>query len=126
MAKKKHSSLEIATKLAKANELPPRGSLHNEIAGTLGVSVMTLHRWRKAQPGPQPAFVATHKAREPDCTRGGAHRIAELQLEKSRLRWLVTDLLLENIKLKEAVQSHSAVALTNDAPLGTPRRRPFN
>ena len=59
---------------------------------------MTLHRWRKAQPGPQPA----REAGQPDRTRGGRDRIAELQLENSRLRRLVTDLLLENIKLEEA------------------------
>jgi DNA-binding transcriptional regulator YiaG len=29
-----------------------REKLQNEIARTLGVSVMTLHRWRKAPPGP--------------------------------------------------------------------------
>jgi transposase-like protein len=110
MAKRKHSRFEIATKLARANELATRGKLQSEIARTLGVSVMTLHRWRKAPPGPQPAFVATPEARELDRTRDGAHRIAELQLENSRLRRLVTDLLLEKIKLEEAVQSHSSVA----------------
>jgi hypothetical protein len=34
--------------------------------------------------------------------RRGGDRIAELQLENSRLRRLVTDLLLEKIKLEEA------------------------
>jgi transposase len=109
MAKKKrHSRAEIATKLAQANEMGTQGRLQSEIARTLGVSVMTLHRWRKAPPGPQPALVATPTAREPDRTRDG--RIAELQLENSRLRRLVTDLLLEKIKLEEAAQSQSSVA----------------
>src|SRR5262249_55358683 len=58
MAKRKHSSLKIATKLARANELATRGKLQSEIARMLGVSVMTLHRWRKALPGPQPAHAA--------------------------------------------------------------------
>src|SRR5262249_9361599 len=35
---------------------------------------------------------------------GGGDRIAELQLENSRLRRLVTDLLLEKIKLEETAQ----------------------
>ena len=35
---------------------------------------------------------------------------AELQLENSRLRRLVTDLLLEKVKLEEAAQSQSCVA----------------
>jgi hypothetical protein len=55
---------------------------------------MTLHRWRKA-----PAV--------PDRTREVDDRIAELQLENSRLRRMVTDLLLEKIKLEEAAQSQS-------------------
>src|SRR5262249_54789183 len=99
MAKRKrHSRVEIATKLAQANELATQGKLQSEIAHTLGVSVMTLHRWRKAPPPrPQPALVAT----------------AELQLETSRLRRLrrlVTDLLLEKVKLEEAAQHQSFVA----------------
>jgi putative transposase len=88
MAKKKrHSRAEIATKLAQANELATQGKLQGEIAHTLGVSVMTLHRWHKAD-----------------------DRIAELQLENSRLRRLVTDLLLEKIRLEEAAQSQRSVA----------------
>ena len=58
MAKKKrHSRVEIVSKLAQANDLAAQGKLQTEIARTLGVSVMTLHRWRKAPPGPQPALV---------------------------------------------------------------------
>jgi putative transposase len=96
MAKKKrHSRVEIATKLAQANELATQGKLQSEIARTLGVSVMTLHRWHKAPPGPR--------------TRGADDRIAELQLENSRLRRLVTDLLLEKVKLEEPAQSQRSV-----------------
>ena len=105
--KKRHSRVEIATKLAQANKLATQGKLQNEIARTLGVSVTTLHRWRKAPPGPRPALVATHEAVNPDWIRRGGDRIAELQLENSRLRRLVTDLLLEKIKLEEAAQSQS-------------------
>jgi hypothetical protein len=90
--KKRHSRVEIATKLAQANDLATQGKLQSEIAHTLGVSVMTLHRWRKAPPEPQPAD----------------DRIAKLQLENSRLRRLVTDLLLEKIKVEEAGQSSVA------------------
>ena len=101
MAKKRrHSRAEIATKLAQANGLVTQGELQSDIARTLGVSVMTLYRWRKAPPGAQPA----HGTGEPGQTRGGGDRIAELQLENSRLRRLVTDLLLEKIKLEESAQ----------------------
>jgi transposase-like protein len=89
--------VEIATKLAQANELATQGKLQSEIARTLGVSVMTLHRWRKAPLG-------TPEAREPDRTRGADDRIAELQLENSRLRRAVTDLLLEKIRLEEVAE----------------------
>ena len=102
MAKKKrHSKVEIASKLAQAHDLATQGK-------TLGVSVITLHRWRKAPPGPQSEFVAIQEAGQPDRRRGGGDRIAELQLENSRLRRLVTDLLLEKIKLEEAVQSQNS------------------
>jgi transposase len=111
MAKRKrHSRVEIATKLAQANDLATQGKLQSEIARTLDVSVMTLHRWRKAPPRPQSALVATVEGREPDRTRGADDRIAELQLENSRLRRLVTDLLLEKVKLEEAAQRQRSVA----------------
>jgi len=105
--KKKHSRAEIASKLAQANDLATQGKLQSEIARTLGVSIMTLHRWRKAPPGPRPALVATHEAGQSNQLRGARDRIAELQLENLRLRRLVTDLLLEKIKLEEAAQSQS-------------------
>jgi transposase-like protein len=105
MAKKKrHSRLEIATKLAEANDLATQGKLQSEIARTLGVSVMTLHRWRKAPLGVQAAVVAPHDTGQPDGTRSADGPIAQLQLENSRLRRLVTDLLLGKIKLEEAAQ----------------------
>jgi putative transposase len=109
MAKRKrHSRVEIASKLAQASDLATQGKPQSEIARTLGVSVMTLHRWRKAPPGPRLAFVATHDADQPDRTPGDGDRIAEFQLENSRLRRLVTDLLLEKIKLEEAAQSQKS------------------
>jgi putative transposase len=103
-AKKRHSRVEIATKLAQANDLATQGKPQSEIARTLGVSIMTLNRWRKAPPGPQPALVASPEARGPDRARRADDRIAELQLENSRLRRLVTDLLLDQIKLEEAAK----------------------
>jgi putative transposase len=93
--------VEITMKLAQANDLATQGKLQSEIARALGVSVMTLHRWRK-----QP--VATPGPREPDRTRGTDDQIAELQLQNSRLRRLVTDLLLEKIKVEEPAQIKSS------------------
>src|SRR3981189_402298 len=105
--KKKHLRAEIATKLAQASDLATQGKLQSDIARTLGVSVMTLHRWRKAPSGPHPALVSAHNA-EHDPTRDESDRISELQLENLRLRRLVTDLLLEKIKLEEAAQNQKA------------------
>jgi hypothetical protein len=104
MAKKaKHSKAEIAAKLAQAGDLATQGKLQSEIARTLGVSVMTLHRWRKLSPTPRAAVVGLNEASQFD-QAPPASRIAELQLENSRLRRLVTDLLLEKMKLEEAFQ----------------------
>src|SRR5262249_36110466 len=98
MAKKKrHSRVEIATKLAQANDLATQGKLQSEIARALRVSGMTLHRWRQA-------------SSQPARTASGGHRLAELQLENSRLRRLVTDLLLEKIRLEEAAQRQKVSA----------------
>jgi putative transposase len=102
---KRHSRVEIATKLAEASDLATQGKLQSEIARTLGVSVMTLHRWRKALLGVQAAVVTARDTGQPDGTRSADNRIAELQLENSRLRRLVTDLLLGKIKLEETAQS---------------------
>src|SRR5260370_12842865 len=103
MAKKKrHSRVEIASKLALARDLATQGKLQSEIARALGVSVMTLHRWRKALPSPRPALVATHEATQPGRTPGGGNPIAELHIEHSPLRRLVTHPLLEQITLHQA------------------------
>src|SRR5438045_624137 len=98
--KRKHSKPEIAAKLAEAETLATQGKLQAEIAGALGVSVMTLHRWRKLPPAaPKHANGSGQSDQAPQT------RIAELQLENSRLRRLVTDLLLEKMKFEEALQN---------------------
>lgn len=122
--KKKHSRVEIATKLAQAKQV----KLQSEIAHRLGMSVMTLHRWRKAPPGPQAV-----EAAQPNGTRRLCDRIAHLQLENSCLRRLLTDLLLEKIKLEETAQTSiptngrmhpSKISVRPDfAPLGRTLRR---
>ena len=57
LTKRKHTSAEIAALLAQANEMAAQGKLQSEIADTLGITVMTLHRWRKATP---PFHLASH------------------------------------------------------------------
>jgi hypothetical protein len=118
--RKKHTKEEISTKLAQASELAKQGKLQSEIAGMLGVSVMTLHRWRKPSPkSVAPALAPDETAFEREVGRthldgsgqrthldGSGQRMADLQLENSRLRRLVTDLLLEKMKLVEDIQGH--------------------
>jgi putative transposase len=98
--KRKHSKAEIAAKLAEADDLLTQGKLQSEIARSLGVSVMTLHRWRKQPSG-------SNGSSQIDQTP--QIRIAQLQLENSRLRRLVTDLLLEKMKLEEAIAGRGAL-----------------
>ena len=47
--KKRHSAMEIESKLEQADILSSEGQTQNEIAKALGISVMTFHRWRKAR-----------------------------------------------------------------------------
>jgi putative transposase len=103
--KKKHSAEEIATKLAQANALATQGKLQSEIARALGVSIMTLHRWRKTPPQPRRVPLASHEKSQPKRIRAAADRIAELQFENSQLRRLVTDLLLEKTRFEEVAQN---------------------
>jgi putative transposase len=99
----RHTESEIAAKLGIADEMTAQGVLHGDIAKSLGISLMTYHRWRKAR-----ALVRLTPTPARDNERADAsieheqmRRIRELQLENSRLRNLVTDLLLEKVKLTE-------------------------
>jgi FtsZ-binding cell division protein ZapB len=105
---KKHSREEILLKLARADELARAGKSQGDICKTLGVSVMTLHRWRKLPP-PRPELVLSRdragvsKALTGLPTMDDMRRVLdELKLENQRLRKIVTDLLLEKTRLEEA------------------------
>ena len=118
--KKRHTQSEIATKLGEAAALKAEGRTQREIAQALGVSVMTFHRWRKAQPQmpqsrdpvqPEPRRIIPI-ANLSEAQRRG--RIAELQLENTRLRRLVTDLLLEKMRVEDDGDRYrGGVALKN-------------
>jgi putative transposase len=104
--RKRHSQTDIVTKLAEADALIAQGQRQRDVARALGVSVMTFHRWRKAHPARPVA-----QSNPPSATRQvdqlpsskGHDRIAELRLENLRLRRLLTDILLEKIKLEETL-----------------------
>lgn len=103
MAGKRHTNVEIATKLRQADEMAAKGMTQQEIARLLGVSIMTYHRWKKhpvnqspsSQPDPQ-------EARQSD-------DLAELEVENERLRRLVTDLLLEKMALQEQLGANNGL-----------------
>jgi putative transposase len=89
-----------------ADEMTAEGRLQGDIAKSLGISVMTYHRWRKARgalarAAARPAAEAGRIDVPPG--REQMNQIRELQLENSRLRRLVTDLLLEKVKLEEGM-----------------------
>jgi putative transposase len=95
-----------------ADDMLAQGRLHSDIARSLGISVMTYHRWRKARgsltlASSKPAAIVTEHA-DGQQEREQMARIRELQLENSRLRRLVTDLLLEKVKLEEGVRANVA------------------
>ena len=92
MKTQRHTAAEIAAKLEEADALIANGKLHGDIAKALGVSIMTYHRWRKARESDASPIEQTS-------------RINELQLENSRLRRIVTDLLLEKMNLEEGIGS---------------------
>jgi putative transposase len=110
MAKKKrHSATEIATKLGQADILSNEGQTQSEIAKVLGISVMTFHRWRKARQSPPgaldgPRALGQLVSESHPLASDRVSRITELQLENSRLRRLVTDLLLEKMRLEDEQQ----------------------
>jgi putative transposase len=106
MKSKRHSRAEISAKLKQAGMLAAAGKVQSEIAKALGVSVMTLHRWRKLNPAraarPSPASAAAGHDR-----RGGRRQtdiVAALQMENRYLRQIVADLLLEKIRLEETAK----------------------
>jgi putative transposase len=84
----------------EAGTLAIQGKLQAEVAGALGVSIMTLHRWRNCRRPRR--YMRTVRAK---AIRGRKPELPKLQFDNSRLRRLVTDLLLEKMKLEEALQN---------------------
>jgi putative transposase len=94
---KRHSSAEIAAKLRQADALFKQGKLQREIAQALEVSVWTYQQWRKSI---EASSVAALAAPAP-FSWPRANSINELREENARLRHVITDLLLEKMKLEE-------------------------
>lgn len=104
MKRKRHSAPEITAKLHRADQMAADGMLQNDIARALGVSVMTYHRWRAGRPALEKGNSAErHEQKLPNqqSEREQAAQLDKLRQENSRLRRLVTDLLLEKVRLEE-------------------------
>jgi transposase len=105
MVGKRHASGEISAKLAQATELAAKGKTQREISKALGVSIMTYHRWKKLI-GTTGASDSHGERREasplPATSNDGsaADTIQRLELENAQLRRLVTDMLLDKLKLE--------------------------
>jgi transposase-like protein len=107
---KKHSCQEILLKLGQADELARAGKSQIQICKTLGVSVMTFHRWRKLslrkdETKPAPSLPTEPPTAAPSSMVEMRRLLEELTIENRRLRKIVTDLLLEKIKIEEASSS---------------------
>jgi putative transposase len=111
--RKRHTAPEIMAKLRQADEMAAEGRIQSDIARALGVSVMTYHRWRNGRPAldrPTPAEGRDHKPKDHLTEGETVARLGELRLENSRLRRLVTDLLLEKVRLEEMLEVGEPVA----------------
>ena len=106
--RKRHTAAEITALLGQAQEMAALGKLHGDIAKTLGVSMMTYHRWRKARVA-NCSNAAAAINRNVAIPRNQRKPVGEVYLENSRLRRLVTDLLLEKIKLEERLRESGAI-----------------
>jgi putative transposase len=105
MRTKRHSEEEIAAKLRQAEEIAAQGKTQMEIARALGITVMTFHRWRKRRASRGPTLSGPDGGRANAHTQGAAasRRVRELEVENSRLRRVVVDLMLRKLELEEAL-----------------------
>jgi putative transposase len=105
--RKRHSQADIVTKLAEAQVLIAQGKRQQDVASAIGVSVMTFHRWRKAQSAPPSLTQSISRSHTGHIDQSSNPKMqdqfATLQLENLRLRRLLTDVLLEKIKLEETI-----------------------
>ena len=117
---KRHTEAEIAAKLVEADALVAEGQTQDAIAQVLGISVMTFHRWRKAYPhvlrskAAGASEIDAHLLVAQPSDPGHDNRYAALKLENMRLRKLVTDLLLEKMRLEDEMQHNSGRVAANN------------
>ena len=89
MVRKRHTPKQITGKLREAEEALAQGGTVAEVCRQLGISEPTFYRWRNEYGG-----VKVEMAR----------RLKALERENTQLRRAVSDLTLENLKLKEEME----------------------
>ena len=89
MTRKRHRPEEVVAKLREADEALSQGKTLEDVAKSLGVSLMTLHRWRTE-------YGSTD--------RDAVKRLKELERENGRLKRLVADQALDIQILKEVAK----------------------
>jgi putative transposase len=97
----KHSQEEIDAKLNHATNLASQGKTQADIAKALGISVMTYHRWRRGRRSSASGLRVVETGASLSPAGAAEHDIDEILLENRRLRRVVTDLLLEKVRLEE-------------------------
>jgi putative transposase len=91
---RKHSTDDIRAMLGRADELARNGFSQAEICSGLGISVMTLHRWRKRPVDTDSQSIPLVPHDEDTDLR----RLHEIELENQRLRNIIADLMLEKVR----------------------------
>jgi putative transposase len=99
---KRHDSEEMTSMLRLADDMMRNGKSQKDACQSLGISVMTFHRWRKLAGSTD---LRQQSVEGRDLTPDATHRsqIDDLRLENQRLRRIVSDLLLEKVKVQEAL-----------------------
>jgi putative transposase len=92
MKGKKYTAEQIVTKLREAEVLLAKGQNLGEVCRQLEITDVTYHRWRKEYGG---------------LRVDQAKRLKELELENTRLKTVVADLILDKAILKEAARGNS-------------------
>jgi len=91
MSRKRYSAEQIIGKLREAEVLLSKGQKVGQISRALGITEQTYYRWRREYGG-----LKVSQAR----------RLKELERENARLRKAVSDLTLDKLILKEALEGN--------------------
>jgi transposase len=91
-SRKRHTEKEIGQKLARGDAMAGQGKSQAEIAKALGITVMTLSRWRKSA-GTQ--GVVRESKQNGIGHRDPNGRLRSLELENARLRDMIVRMLLD-------------------------------